>query len=344
LGVKRHTPAGQDGQILALCSVFLVVLMGMAALTIDVGGWLLQKRGLQGAVDAAALAGASQLPAGFSTAQTSASSYFTKNSATGTATVTSASTYTSNDSVKVTATTTAKSYFSKVFGMNSVTITVTATATVRSVTSYQSTGNVMPFGVMKGNYTPGTSYTIFGDGSSSNNGALSLDLVSGQTCATANGANDLRNTIDGSQTACKLTVTDTLATKTGNNTGAIAQGLNTRMSGGWQSFNQIVAPVGNGEYQLVDANSKQLVIIPIVTNTAGGTTWPNGAGQIKVVGFAYFVITGCGNPTKPGPCSNSDGKYVNGTFVQLVDSSSVPADTGAYDPSNGTMTTVALSS
>jgi hypothetical protein len=35
----------------------------------------------------------------------------------------------------------------------------------------------------------------------------------------------------------------------------------------------------------------------------------------KVVGFALFVITGCGNPSIQGDCTNTDGKYVNGTFV-----------------------------
>src|SRR6186997_3060288 len=42
-------------------------------------------------------------------------------------------------------------------------ITVNARATIESYTTYASTGNVMPFGVMKGTYTPGTSYTIYGD-------------------------------------------------------------------------------------------------------------------------------------------------------------------------------------
>ena len=115
-----------------------------------------------------------------------------------------------------------------------------------------------------------------------------------------------------------MATTDILDTKTGNNTGPIAQGLDDRMSGGWQTFNQIVTPIGNGQYDIKDPTSKQLVVIPIVTNMSGGTTWPTGAGQIKIVGFAYFVITGCGNPTKPGPCSNSDGKYVNGTFVNSL--------------------------
>src|SRR6186997_600002 len=103
-------------------------------------------------------------------------------------------------------------------------ITVNARATIESYTTYASTGNVMPFGVMKGTYTPGTSYTIYGDGSSSNNGALSLDLKSGSSCGGANGANDLRNTINGSSIACPVSVGESVDTKPGSNTGPVAQG------------------------------------------------------------------------------------------------------------------------
>ena len=83
------------------------------------------------------------------------------------------------------------------------------------------------------------------------------------------------------------------------------------------------------------------MLIPIVLDTSGGTTWPNGSGQVEVVGFAWFVITGCGNPSIQGSCANSDGKYVNGTFVGLMDSGTA-GTTGAWNPSTGTATTVRL--
>jgi hypothetical protein len=200
----------------------------------------------------------------------------------------------------------------------------------------------MPFGVMKGTYSPGTSYTIYGDGSSSNNGALSLDLKSGTACGDANGANDFRNTINGSSIACPVSVGDAVDTKPGSNTGPVAQGLNSRMASGWKTFSQIVQVGANGQYTVLDPNSPQLVVVPIVTNLAGGTTWPNGSSQVRVVGFAYFVITGCGNPSVQGTCKNSDGKYVNGTFVGLVDTPTAGAVTGAWNPTSSTASTVQL--
>jgi hypothetical protein len=83
------------------------------------------------------------------------------------------------------------------------------------------------------------------------------------------------------------------------------------------------------------------VLIPVVQDTNGGTTWPNGSGQVQVVGFAWFVITGCGNPSIQGNCKNSDGKYVNGIFVGLTDSGS-SGTAGAWDPTSGSATTVLL--
>jgi len=159
--------------------------------------------------------------------------------------------------VRVTATRTAPTFFLHVLGFDSVTVTATAQATVESYTSYASTGNVMPFGVMKNNYVLGQSYTIYGDGSSSNSGALSLDISSGGNCSAANGANDFRDTINGGDIACPVSVGEDVDTKPGSNTGPVAQGLNSRITT-WESFNQIVQPGANGQYTLLDPASPQL--------------------------------------------------------------------------------------
>jgi len=248
---------------------------------------------------------------------------------------------TANDSVTVTARRSAPGFFVRIFGISSVNVTVSARATIESYTTFVSTGNVMPFGVMQANYTLGTSYTIFGDGSSSNNGSISPDITSGSGCTSASGANDLGDTISGDDIACPLSIGQTVETKTGHSTGQVAQGLNDRMSGGWKTFNQIVQPDGNGHYTLLDPTSPQLVVIPVVLDTNGGTTWPSGHSSVRIVGFAWFVITGCGNPTKPGPCSNSDGKWVNGTFVDLINANT-SGTTGAWNPSTNSASTIEL--
>jgi len=83
------------------------------------------------------------------------------------------------------------------------------------------------------------------------------------------------------------------------------------------------------------------VLVPVVLNTNGSATWPNGSSQVQVVGFAWFVITGCGNPSIQGGCTNSDGKYVNGTFVGLSDTGT-SGTTGAWTPQSGSATAVQL--
>jgi hypothetical protein len=71
-------------------------------------------------------------------------------------------------------------------------------------------------------------------------------------------------------------------------------------------------------------------VIPVLTNPSGQSVWPNGTNtQITVVGFAWFVITSCGHPAQPTYCSNSDGKQMNGVFVNL-DSSASMGTPGPY--------------
>jgi len=331
----------EGGQTLPVVVLFMVGFVGVSGLVIDLGSLYQQKQAVQAAADAAALAGASQLPSGWSAAQAAVNHEYPLNGkASDSVSSAQTSDLTAGDSVTVTASRTAPTFFSRLFGISSATVTATARATVESYTGYTSTGNVMPFGVMKGSYILGQSYTIYGDGSSSNNGALSLDLSSGGGCSAANGANDLRDTVNGSSIACPISVGQDVDTKPGKNTGPVAQGLNTRITT-WKPFNQIVQAGANGQYTVLDPTSPQLVLVPIVLNTDGGTTWPNGSGQVQIVGFAWFVITGCGNPSIQGSCSNSDGKYVNGTFVGLMNTNTAGTN-GAWNPNSGSATTTQL--
>jgi len=60
--------SGERGQVLALSALFMVVLLISASLAVDYASWLSARRDFQGVVDAAAIAGAAQLPApGFGT-------------------------------------------------------------------------------------------------------------------------------------------------------------------------------------------------------------------------------------------------------------------------------------
>ena len=65
----------ERGQAIVLMVLALVVLLGMAALVLDVGNWFHTKRRLQATSDAAALAGAQKLPEDPSGAAALAMSY-----------------------------------------------------------------------------------------------------------------------------------------------------------------------------------------------------------------------------------------------------------------------------
>jgi len=69
----------ERGQALVLAAMAMVVILGFAAMAIDVGYWFSQKREVQKAVDAAALAGAQELPDDYVLAETMARDYLTKN-------------------------------------------------------------------------------------------------------------------------------------------------------------------------------------------------------------------------------------------------------------------------
>src|SRR5262249_40526568 len=62
LGVWRARRASQRGQIMVVCAVALPVLIGFVGVTIDGGYYLATRRAAQNAADAAARAGAHDLP------------------------------------------------------------------------------------------------------------------------------------------------------------------------------------------------------------------------------------------------------------------------------------------
>jgi len=119
----------ESGQAIVLSAVWMLVLLGMAGLVIDVGSWYHAQRNLQSDADAAALAAAQELPADTATAGVMAKSYALKNGYTLTDSGISFSGVTApNDSITVKVKAPASTYFTKLFGLNSIDIDAKATA------------------------------------------------------------------------------------------------------------------------------------------------------------------------------------------------------------------------
>jgi Flp pilus assembly protein TadG len=119
----------ENGQATVLTAVFFVVLLGMAALVLDVGSWYRADRSAQATADAAALAGAQSLPSNPSGAGTLAIQYSDKNGGGVSPTnVTVSSGEMANDTIKVMLTRPASGVFTKLFGVRTVTVGAKATA------------------------------------------------------------------------------------------------------------------------------------------------------------------------------------------------------------------------
>lgn len=119
----------QRGQSLVITLLFMGVLVGLAAAVLDVGSWYRADRKLQANADAAALAGAHELPESTSEAGLAAMDYANRNDgglkASG---IKFKTTAVPNDTIEVTAERPAPGFFAKMFGLQSVQVRAKAVA------------------------------------------------------------------------------------------------------------------------------------------------------------------------------------------------------------------------
>jgi Flp pilus assembly protein TadG len=121
----------ERGQAFVLTAIALVMVCGMAALVLDVGNWFRDKRRLQGTADAAALAGAQQLPDDSAGAKAMALSYANRNGGdVAGANIVITSVYQANDTIAVKGQRSDPGIFSKVLGNIATNITADAKARV----------------------------------------------------------------------------------------------------------------------------------------------------------------------------------------------------------------------
>jgi Flp pilus assembly protein TadG len=138
-----------SGQAIVVTVLFLVVLCGCIALVIDVSSWYREQRQAQATADAAALAGAQDLPANPSGAIALAQQYANSNGGgVLAADIVVTSDWEPNDTVSITARRTAAGFFSKLFSIASV--NVHASASARAGVPQQALG-VAPIVVNKAN-------------------------------------------------------------------------------------------------------------------------------------------------------------------------------------------------
>ena len=123
-----NTLRREDGQVTVLAAVFIVVLLGMAGFVLDVGSWFRQQRAVQTTVDSAALAGAQSLPGDPVNATALATTFAGKNGGVAGLSVTIKTKWKPNDMISVKQTQPADGLFSRLFGVNTISLSANASA------------------------------------------------------------------------------------------------------------------------------------------------------------------------------------------------------------------------
>ncbi len=340
-----HRP--QRGQILLMSALLLPVLLGMTAVAVDLGSYADDRRSVQNAADAIALAAAQDLcnpnPADCSnttTALATASTYAQKNGinpATMTVTFLGGNTA---PKVRVSISHPHQFAFIRVLGVSSQNVGASAAAIK---TTPGGVGGLMPWSVLQSVQqaaTPGQSVVIKYDArnpTTGNFGAIALD---------GTGASTYLTTIQNGSTSvvCALGVPNcttvspqcsgsTCPTEPGNIIGPTRNGVDYRIANtdpSCSSFDQTFQGPVNGKYQLNSqcnpwvAGSKpslRVILIPVINSLC------NGRCSITILGFAMFYLEGYG----PGGCTGNNceisGRFVNADLT-------IGALAGTYDPSS----------
>lgn len=257
----------ERGSALILVALALTVLVGFAGLAVDAGRLYIERQRLQTIADAAALAGARQLPDSRQQAATTALAMVRANQPTPLTTET-ADVAADNLAVTVRLARPVPLTLIRLLGLTDVQVGVTATAQVGKVGAV--TG-ALPLGVEAQDFETGRQYTLKlpapGQGGKNQRGNFNA-LALGGTGANVYREN-LRSGYDG-----WLSVGDEVLTEPGNMKGPTEQGLAERL-----------AADPDSTWDQVPAHSPRRLLIPIVESFD-----VPGRKPVKIVGFAIFFL------------------------------------------------------
>lgn len=264
--VRRVHDARERGQILMMAALLLPVLLGMAALSVDLGSYASQRRSLQNDADAMALAAAQDLPDA-AAATAAASTWATKNGISASDYTLSIYGGTTTPTVRVVITKRHNLNFIKVLGVPDQDVGAKAAA---GKFSYGAGTGVVPWAITQAtadSATSGSLVTLKYDSSGGSNGNFGAIRIDG------NGASDYESaaTYGATSSICSiLTPGCTVAScpgsypngcaenapdcdgpdclsKTGNMTGPTRNAVdfrNTNTSAGCDTFSEVFTPRG----------------------------------------------------------------------------------------------------
>ena len=306
-------------------ALFLVVLLGMAALVLDMGHWWCLKRSAQNDADAIALAAAAALPQNEAAAHSAAAEYHDRNAPSMAYELGFISNGVVGRAVEVHVTTSASTTFARLFGIDEVDVGARATARIGTYTAWAP--RLLPWAIDDDSFAWDTPLTVKvrpgGQVSPGEFGAVDLIIDDPKRgCEQASGANDYRLLITEERSSCAISIGDDIEQEPGN---MAMTGTAVADRGAIQGFNpyDVLVSLGNDRYSLRDVNHPNVGVLPIIDEWVNGNSEP-----VRVVQFAWFVIT------------SYSKDQVSGVFVRVMAGSGaectgLPSDAcpiGEFDP------------
>lgn len=331
-------------------------MVAAVAFAVDLGCLYLERRELQTAADAAALAGVSELPADPSRAIAVAEDYLGLNgSSLDERTVHVTSTFAANDTVVVDVLNPAEPlYFAPVFGTDDSPVSARSVAVVQSPAGYC---GVMPYGIMAKETTQATgpfgydfgeTVTLKTGSQDGEQGNMQFVMLDG--AGDHGGAAPVLEWLSTGGSPFPVNVGQTYFTKTGVNGGNASKAILTWIDAEYDhgylgsasyaflnhTFSEYVTKGPAEDFFKVAVPAAEpngchrLILCPIIVNSEFGEGDPsrynwtelNGSKPVMVVGFAKFWIEQVG--------STGPDCFVTGRFIRVVDPDL--EDLGPVDP------------
>jgi len=293
--------SNEKGSVIVFVALAMVVLLGIAAIVVDVGLLYFNRIALSNAADAAALAGAQELPDNPGQAEAEAVSYAVKNGAEETRVVT---TFPDSHSIKVTVSRTVPLGFAKVFGIASSDVSASATATVGSLSAVW---GAAPFVVPDQEFVYGQPYTLKYGGGAGDHGNFGGLALGGR--GASNYEDNIKYGYQGwlRMDECREVW---LETEPGNMSGPTVRGVTYRISQCHHS------PPCTFDHCAKDC--PRVVVVPVADFNPEEL---HGRSQVRLVGFAAFFLEGVSGPGNK--CE------VTGRFIRWV-ADGEPGGAGNY--------------
>ena len=319
---------GESGQALVLASAAMVLILGMAAMAIDVGMFLQERRDLQNAADAAALAGAVDLPGSPANAVSHATEWAGQNGigAGELEGVTVGTTYVTDDTMKVTVKRDVPWLFARVLGRGSDTIHADATARIGSPSVIF---EAMPWSLLesaKAGVTYGVEVTLKYSAGTTGGGDYGILALGGT------GKNIYEENVENGSS---VTLHTQIPTEPGNAVGPTEQGLDERLaacSAACDTFDETFEMVdGAWHFASNECNpfktggegSTRVVLIPVISDPDAGREY------VTVNSFALVFLT---NAATDNICPTGNTCDVKAIFVKAY--GDMGALMGALDPNS----------